>query len=452
MTWLCRDCFETGPGQKPVLCPSCGAGRVVAHDELDALDIAHIDCDAFYASVEKRDDPSLKDRPVLVGGAGGRGVIMAACYVARRFGCRSAMPMFKARKLCPDAVVIRPDMAKYQREGRRVRELMLETTPLVEPISVDEAFLDLSGTKTLHKGSPARTLARLAHRIEEEIGITVTVGLSHNKFLAKIASDIDKPRGFTPIGRSETLSFLDGQPVSTLWGVGRTLQQRLERDGFSRIGSLRACSLEFLTKRYGSIGDRLFRFCRGKDNRRVDPTGNRKSISAETTFSDDLRNAEALEKRLWELCEKVSARAKTAGLGGRVVTLKLKTADFRIRTRRHTLNNPTQLAEILWRTGRILLAREAPGDGIDSTAFRLIGIGLSDFVDAASADPLDLADPDAGRVKTVEKAVDDLRARFGSEAISKGRKFDSRKFEGQNNDSQKDGGRKNGGTSRPPAR
>mgnify|MGYP003669279544 CR=1 FL=1 len=437
MTWLCRDCFGTGSGQKPVFCPSCRGQRLIAHDELDVLAIAHIDCDAFYASVEKRDDPSLKDRPVLVGGAGGRGVIMAACYVARGFGCRSAMPMFQARKLCPHAVVIRPDMAKYQHEGRRVRELMLETTPLVEPISVDEAFLDLSGTEALHKGSPARTLARLARRIEEAIGITVTVGLSHNKFLAKIASNIDKPRGFTPIGRGETLDFLDGQPVSTLWGVGRTLQQRLERDGFSQIGSLRACSLDFLTKRYGSIGDRLYRFCRGYDNRRVDPTGNRKSISAETTFSNDLQDPEALEKNLWALCEKVSARAKAAGLGGRVVTLKLKTTDFRIRTRRRTLNDPTQLAEILWRTGRMLLAKEAPGDGVDNTAFRLIGIGLSDFVDAASADPLDLADPDAGRVKAVERTVDDLRARFGSAAISKGRKF---------------GGQKFGGTSRTPTR
>ncbi len=424
MAWLCRDCFETGPdgivqGRRRGDCPSCGSKRLIEHPELDRLAIAHIDCDAFYATVEKRDNPSLKDRPVLVGGGGGRGVIMAACYIARRFGCRSAMPMFRARQLCPDAVVIRPDMAKYQREGQRVRELMLGTTPLVEPLSVDEAFLDLSGTEALHRGSPARTLARLARQIEDTIGITVTLGLSHNKFLAKIASDIDKPRGFTVVGREETLRFLNRRPVSALWGVGRTLQKRLEQDGFSEIGSLRAASEDFLTRRYGSIGNRLYRFSRGDDDRRVDPAGDRKSISAETTFAEDLRDIGALERRLWPLCEKVSARAKAAGLGARVVTLKLKTSGFSTRTRRTTLPDPTQLAEVLWRTGRMLLAREARG-----TAFRLIGIGLSDFVDEALADPPDLANPDGARVRIVERTVDDLRTRFGAKAIGKGRRTD----------------------------
>jgi DNA polymerase-4 len=432
MVWLCRDCFETGTANEDTPCAACGSARTVNHAELDALAIAHIDCDAFYATVEKRDNPELKNKPVLVGGSSGRGVIMAACYVARRYGCRSAMPMFQARKLCPDAVVIRPDMAKYQREGRRVRELMLETTPLVEPLSVDEAFLDLSGTEKLHRGSPAQTLARLSRRIESEIGITVTVGLSHNKFLAKIASDLDKPRGFAVIGRDETLDFLDGQPVSALWGVGRALQRRLEKDGFDRIGSLRSASEKFLTQRYGSIGSRLYRFSRGEDNRRVDPAGNRKSISAETTFSDDLRDAAALEERLWPLCEKVSARTKAAGLGGRVVTLKLKTAGFSIRTRRQTLQDPTQLAETLWTTGRTLLAREANG-----AAYRLIGIGLSDFIDGKLADPPTLADPDAQRTRIVERTIDDLRTRFGQDSIGKGRRLPGGKF---------------GGTSRPPSR
>ena len=377
-----------------------------------------MDCDAFYATVEKRDDPTLTDKPVLVGGGGGRGVIMAACYVARRFGCRSAMPMFKARKLCPDAVVIRPDMAKYQRVGREVRALMLETTPLVEPISIDEAFLDLSGTEKLHKGSAARTLAGLAKRIHSDIGITVTVGLSHNKFLAKIASDLDKPHGFAVIGRAETLEFLDHQPVSAIWGVGKALQQRLQRDSFTRIGDLRGCSEEFLIKRYGSIGQRLHRFSRGEDARRVDPRSNRKSISAETTFSENLATLDDLKHRLWPLCEKIAARAKAAELAGGVVTVKLKTGDFRIRTRSRTLPNPTQLAEIIWQYGCDLLAREATG-----TSFRLIGIGLSHLGPDAGADPLDLADPDAGRRKAVEQTVDSVRARFGTDAIGKGRTF-----------------------------
>ena len=261
------------------------------------------------------------------------------------------MPMYKARKLCPDAIVIRPDMAKYQQVGRAVRALMLETTPLVEPISIDEAFLDLSGTEKLHKGSAARTLAGLAKRIESDIGITVTVGLSHNKFLAKIASDLDKPRGFAVIGRRETLDFLDHQPVAKLWGVGRALQQRLQRDGFIRIGDLRRCSEDFLVKRYGSIGQRLYRFSRGEDSRRVDPQSNRKSMSAETTFSENLAALDDLKTRLWPLCEKVAARAKAADLAGGVVTIKLKTGDFRIRTRNRTLPNPTQLAETIWQYG-----------------------------------------------------------------------------------------------------
>lgn len=420
MGWLCRDCLSTGAknslGDAPPTCPACNSTRLISHDELHDLTTAHIDCDAFYATVEKRDDPSLKDRPVLVGGRSSRGVIMAACYVARRYGCRSAMPMFKARKLCPDAVVVRPNMAKYAEVGRAVRELMLSTTPLVEPISIDEAFLDLSGTEKLHKGSAARTLAGLASRIEREVGITVTVGLSHNKFLAKIASDLDKPRGFSVIGQGETLEFLATQPVSKLWGVGRALQNRLTRDGFTEIGDLRGCSEDFLVKKYGSIGRRLSRFSRGEDSRRVDPQSNRKSISSETTFFENLADPQALKDRLWPLCEKVAYRAKTSDLSGGVVTVKLKTGDFRIRTRSRTLPNPTQLAEVIWRYASDLLEREATG-----TPFRLIGVGLSSLGPGIEADPPDLADPDAGRRKVVEQTMDSVRARFGAEAIRKGR-------------------------------
>ncbi len=420
MPWLCRDCFETGPSEDGVdsVCPDCGSTRVIVHDELDTLSIAHIDCDAFYASVEMRDDPSLKDKPVLVGGKGGRGVVMAANYDARKFGCRSAMPMFKARKLCPQAVIVRPDMKKYSIAGREVRALMLGTTPLVEPISIDEAFLDLSGTEKLHRASPAETLARLAQRIEKEIGVTVTVGLSHNKFLAKIASDLDKPRGFSIVGTEETLTFLDHQPVSKLWGVGKALQRKLHADGFNEIGSLRTCSEEFLVKRYGSIGTRLHRFSTGNDHRRVNPDGNRKSISSESTFSDDVWSPDALIKHLWPLAEKVAARAKMAELSGRVITVKLKTDRFQIRTRRRTLPDPTQLAEVIWQTGAELVRKEAQGD-----AYRLIGIRISDFSSAMFADPLDLGNPDGGRVKAIEQTMDNVRARFGDGAIKKGRGF-----------------------------
>jgi DNA polymerase-4 len=420
MGYLCRDCLNTEPPADGAACPACGSARSVSHAELHVLGIAHLDCDAFYATVEKRDDPSLKDKPVLVGGAGGRGVVTAACYIARRYGCRSAMPMFKARQLCPQAVVIRPDMAKYVRVGREVRALMQETTPLVEPISVDEAFLDLTGTERLHKGSPARTLARLVQRINDEIGIDASIGLSHNKFIAKIASDAGKPRGFFVVGKADTMDYLAGLPVAAIWGAGAALCRKLEKDGFRRIHDLRAASEDFLVDRYGSIGHRLYRFARGEDNRRVDPTSNRKSVSAEITFSTDLASPEDLRARLWPLCEKVAARAKADGIGGAVVTLKLKGADFRIRTRRATLPHPTQLAERLWRAGERLLTLEA-----DGTPFRLIGIGLSELCPAAAADPPDLAEPDGERIKAVEHAMDTLRARFGDTAISRGRRLDT---------------------------
>jgi len=419
MPLLCRDCLATDPAVANGPCPACGSSRTLSHTELFDLAIAHLDCDAFYASVEKRDDPALRDKPVLVGGGGLRGVVMAACYIARRFGCRSAMPMARALRLCPQAVVVRPDMAKYQSVGREVRTLMQAVTPLVEPLSVDEAFLDLSGTERLHHGPPARTLASLARRIEDEIGITATVGLSHNKFLAKLASGLDKPRGFTVIGRAETATFLAGRPVSDLWGVGEALQRRLAADGIRRIGQLRRHSEAALIARYGAIGRRLARFAVGDDERRVIPGGERKSVSAETTFETDLSAANALGERLWPLCEEVAGRLKADGIAGATVTLKLKTADFRIRTRRRTLAHPTQLAETIWRSAEALLAAEA-----DGTRYRLIGVGISSLGSGDDADPPDLADPDGQRRKAVERAVDGLRARYGHASIGRGRGFE----------------------------
>jgi DNA polymerase-4 len=417
---LCRDCGtippSDGPGRPPAArCPACHSPRLIRHAELDRLAIAHIDCDAFYASVEKRDDPGLTDKPVIVGG-GRRGVVSACCYVARIHGVRSAMPMFKARALCPHAVVIRPDMAKYAKVGREVRTLMLETTPLVEPLSIDEAFLDLSGTEQLHGGPPSQTLARLARRIESQIGVTVSIGLSYNKFLAKVASDLDKPRGFSVIGRAEAVEFLAPKPVGLIWGVGKALARALERDGITTIGQLRPLDQRTLVKRYGMIGARLWHFARGADDRRVDPDGEVKSISAETTFEHDLADAEALAHELWPLAEKVSARLKRAELAGKVVTLKLKTAEFALRSRRVTLTDPTQLADRLFRAALPMLRAEA-----DGTRFRLIGVGASELCAGADADPFDLADPGAARRAQVERAIDAVRAKLGADAIGKGR-------------------------------
>lgn len=410
---FCRDCFATFAAAV-ARCTACGSPRLVRHDELDTLTIAHVDCDAFYAAIEKRDDPSLVDRPLIVGG-GKRGVVSTCCYLARINGVRSAMPMFKALELCPEAVVLPPNMEKYARVGREVRDAMRALTPLVEPLSIDEAFLDLGGTERLHGAPPALVLARFAKAVEQDIRITVSIGLSHNKFLAKTASDLDKPRGFAVIGRAETLDFLAPRPVSTIWGVGRAMTQTLERDGLRRIADLRRFDEAELMRRYGVVGQRLARLARGIDTRTVSPDDETKSISAETTFDTDIRDGRTLEKRLFPLCEKVSSRMKAQGFAGSTVTLKLKSADFKLRSRSRTLASPTVLAARLFEVGRDMLMKEA-----DGTAYRLIGIGLSDLTGLDKADPADLVDTSIARNVKVEGAVDALRAKFGKAAVVKG--------------------------------
>ena len=414
MPALCRDCltrFDAG-----ARCPACRSPRVLAHPELLDLTIAHLDCDAFYASVEKRDDPALRDRAVIVGG-GHRGVVSTCCYIARIRGVRSAMPMFTALKLCPDAVVIKPRGDRYAEVSRAIRARMEALTPSVEPLSLDEAFLDLTGTERLHGAPPAVLLARLLREIEAEIGVTASVGLSHNKFLAKIASDLDKPRGFSVIGRGETAEFLRGKPVRMIWGVGAAMQAELEAAGISRIGDLLRWDRKDLCARFGGMGDRLWHLARGQDNRRVSPHEPVKSISNETTFDADVADRERLEGHLWRLAEKVADRAKARDLAGRTVTLKLRRQDFSLLTRRQSLREATQMADGLWRAGQALLAQVAePGP------FRLIGIGLSDLVPATAADrTADLLDPGAAARAAAERAADRIRARFGPDAIVKGR-------------------------------
>ncbi len=420
MPGLCRDCLETfaepPPGAEPPRrCPHCESPRLRWHADLHRLSLAHIDCDAFYASVEKRDRPELRDRPVIVGG-GQRGVVSAACYVARMHGVHSAMPMFKALKACPDAVVIRPDMAKYAEVGRAIRQRMLELTPLVEPLSIDEAFLDLSGTEALHHGWPARSLARLVRGIEADLGLTASVGLSYNKFFAKIASDLDKPRGFAVLGFDAAESFLAARPVGIIWGVGKALRATLAKDGITLVRHLLPYAEAELTARYGSIGRRLYYFARGEDDRGVTPDSPAKSLSAETTFERDIAAAGQLLEQLWPLCEKVARRLKRAGLAGASVQLKLKTADFRLISRSRRLSAATQMAEELYRTAAPLVAQAA-----DGRAFRLIGIGAAELVSAADADPPDLLDPGRTHRAEVERVMDRVRAKLGEQAILKGR-------------------------------
>jgi DNA polymerase-4 len=385
---LCRDCTAlASAAEVPERCPDCSSPRLVAHAELADLTIAHLDCDAFYATVEKRDRPELAQRPVIVGG-GTRGVVLACCYVARLYGVRSAMPMFKALPLCPEAVVIRPDMAKYREVGRAVRAAMLRLTPLVEPLSIDEAFLDLSGSAASAGAAPAQLVAALARRIETAQGVTISIGLSYNKFLAKLASDLDKPRGFAVIGRAEAIDFLADKPVSWLWGVGGATANRLAADGLMRIGQLRDLGERELARRYGRVGQRLARLARGDDDRVVNPSERARSISAETTFARDESEAAALAAALRPLCERVAARLGHQALAARGVTLKLKSADFRLRTRSRRLPEATRHAETLYSQAARLLAAEA--DGI--TRFRLIGIAADALVDAAAADRPDLFD------------------------------------------------------------
>lgn len=375
-----------------------------------------MDCDAFYASVEKRDDPALRSVPVIVGG-GRRGVVSTCCYLARIKGVRSAMPMFQALKLCPEAVVVKPRGAHYAAVSRQIRAMMDDLTPVIEPLSLDEAFLDLSGTERLHRAPPAVLLARLLKRMEMELGLTGSVGLSHNKFLAKIASDLDKPRGFSVIGRGDTADFLKGKSVRMIWGVGAAGQAALEAAGIRSFDDLARWERKDLIRRFGQIGDRLWHLARGEDPRRVNPHEPMKSISAETTFDEDTADRALLDGHVWRLAEKVTDRAKAKGLAGRTVTLKLKRADFATITRRHSLREPTQMADRLYRETTDLLANVA-----DPGPFRLIGVGLSDLMAEAVADlTSDLLDPGAARRAGAERATDAIRARFGPDAIVKGR-------------------------------
>ncbi|MEX0282192.1 MAG: DNA polymerase IV [Arenibacterium sp.] len=414
MPSLCRDCltrFETVSR-----CPSCASPRVLSHPELFSLSIAHMDCDAFYASVEKRDNPELADKPLIIGG-GRRGVVSTACYVARIRGVRSAMPMFQALKLCPEAVIIKPRMDAYVEVSRVIRKMMEELTPAVQPLSLDEAFMDLSGTERLHGAPPAVMLARLIKRMKDELSLTGSIGLSHNKFLAKVASDLDKPRGFSVIGVDETAAFLHDKPVRLIWGIGPSAQGSLERAGIRTFADLLRWDRRALHDRFGNMGERLWHLARGEDHRAVSAHEPIKSISNETTFHEDTASPEILDGHIWRMAEKVSARAKARELAGRVVTLKLKRADHSIITRRVSLRDATQLADVVYRTARGLFDQVS-----DEGPFRLLGCGLSHLCPETEAETSgDLLDPGARQRSKAERATDQIRDRFGADAIVKGR-------------------------------
>lgn len=421
---LCRDCG----GEEFVedMCQTCRSRRFIAHAEIHSLSIAHVDCDAFYCTVEKRDDPSIRNKPVVVGG-GRRGVVSAACYHARVYGVRSAMPMFQALKLCPDAVVVKGNMDKYAYEGGRIRDMMRELTPLVEPLSIDEAFLDLTGTERLHGRSPAQSLIKLQNDILKEIGVTVSIGLSYNKFLAKTASDLDKPNGFAVLGEEDAQAFLAKQSVGFIYGIGPAFAAKLEKSGLRTIADVRRRSDKDMAQRFGEAGLRLARLARGEDHRRVNPVSDRKSVSAETTFNTDISDLEQLKDKLWQVCLKTADRSKAKNLAGRTVTLKLKTAQFKSISRRRTLQQPVQLADVIFSELEPLL--EAEVDGYKS--YRLIGAGISGL-SAPVGDVADMLDIKSAKRGAAERASDIARAKFGPDAVTTGRGLRLRQAKAKN--------------------
>ena len=414
---LCRDCLARRE-REAQRCPGCGSPRSVDLDAASGLEVAHVDCDAFYASVEKRDDPALEDKALIIGGSGPRGVVATCCYLARTYGVRSAMPMARARRLCPGAVILPPDMAKYARVGWEIRALMQGLTPLIEPLSIDEAFLDLSGCAGANGAGAAETLARFARRIEREVGVTVSVGLSYCKFLAKMASDLDKPRGFALLRREEAKAWLAPQGVGRLWGVGKAGQQKLEKLGFRLIGDLQRVDEATVAARLGDDGRRLWRLAQGIDDRRVSPDREMKTISSETTFDVDVSDPEELTRVLLGHCDRVAARLRKAGLAAGGVTLKLRLPDFSLRTRSRAGLRPTQLAPRLFAAARALMEAQPEG-----TAYRLIGVAATDLGPASAADDADLLDDVSGREKMREAAIATLRDRFGAGAVERGLAF-----------------------------
>jgi DNA polymerase IV len=391
---LCRDCgtlarIEAQAAAQatpvPEACSRCGSARIVAHPELAALAIAHVDCDAFYASVEKRDHPELIDEPLIVGGSQ-RGVVLTACYIARRYGVRSAMPMARALQLCPGAAVIKPDMEKYRRESRRIRDLMEALSPRVESVSIDEAYLDLS--ECGDNEPPARSLARLALQVEKRVGVTISIGLAPNKMLAKIASDFGKPRGFYVIGESDKLVVLAPMKVSALPGIGPVMTGKLEEMGYATIAQLRAAKLDELTHRFGRWGRSLLARAHGEDARRVGfGRGRNVSVGAERTFVKDLARAEDIMAVVEQISQRVAERLVRSDLAATSLTLKLRRHDRYTTTHACRLHDPTQRAETILAAVMPVLRLK-----LDGTRYRLVGVTAHDLVPGQQADPPDLFD------------------------------------------------------------
>jgi len=380
--------------------------------------ILHVDMDAFYASVEIRDNPALRGKPVIVGGSPQRrGVVSAASYAARRFGVHSAMPMARALALCPEAVLIAPRLAVYTEVSSQIREIFARYTPLIEPLSLDEAFLDVSDCEKLFSGAQAIAVA-IKQAIRDELKLVASVGVAPNKFLAKIASDINKPDGLVVVDADGVRGFLDPLPVGRLWGAGRATVAVFERMGIRSIGQLRRQSEAWLVSHFGKQGSHLWQLAHGIDNRGVISDAQAKSISHETTFGEDLRDREALEAWLLHLTEQVAWRLRRAGLRGRVVQLKLRFPDFKTITRSHTLSEASASTDTVWQNARRLFRDNWSG----TPAIRLIGIGVAGLTDAQARQiQADLFTTASEKSLQVDALTDAINMRFGPSTLQRGR-------------------------------
>lgn len=372
--------------------------------------VAHVDMDAFYAAVEQRDRPELRGRPVIVGAdPRGRGVVSACSYEARVFGVRSAMPISRAYRLCPDGVYLPVDMTKYARVSAQIMAILGEFTPLVEPVSVDEAFLDLSGTESLW-GPPREAVRGIKARIRGETGLTASAGLARNKFVAKVASDLEKPDGLVVVPPGGEAEFLAPLPIERLWGVGKATARELQALGVTTIGQLQRLAPAVLTARLGPHGPDLLALAFGRDARPVEPFSPPKSMGAETTFGRDCVDPAKLEETLRGQAERVARELRADGLAACRVTLKLRWADFRTLTRSHT-GDPTQDGLEIYRRAASLLSRERLVQPV-----RLIGVSAS-TLRAEARGQLPLLDPGAVRRERLARAVDRITGRFGKSAI-----------------------------------
>jgi DNA polymerase IV len=383
--------------------------------------ILHVDMDAFYASVEVHDHPELRGLPVIVGGTPeGRGVVAAASYEARKFGVHSAMPAGQALKLCPLAIVIRPRMARYAEVSGQIQEILLRYTPLMEPLSLDEAFLDVSGSTALF-GSPREIARRIKADIRSEVGLVASVGVAPNKFLAKIASDLEKPDALVVVTEDGIQEFLDPLPIGRLWGVGKVTGAEFQRRGVRTIGDLRRLTSDELHRQFGQEGSSFWELAHGRDDRKVVPDREAKAISHETTFSIDITDMELLRGRLLELTEMVGQRLRRHGLSGRTVQLKLRYSDFATITRSVTLPRPTNITHDIWEGAAYLLSGKLPKRRLQ---VRLIGVGVQQLTRDNQRQPT-LFDLEADEKQSgIDQVADQIRSKFGSGLLRRGTNLD----------------------------